>query len=139
VTGKTRICRDCLQAFEQFTYRSGRCGPCLKAYKRAYQASKRLDPKWVERRRAQERLFYLRNKRVLDEILKGCRCKECREADPRTLRFYDVNGRMLPMSQKVRKGAIEQIKQFAKTCQVMCFNCRAKLPKSRIRTQMMAA
>lgn len=137
--GEIRVCRDCSQGFEHFGAKGSRCQPCLKASKLACYERDKKNPKWVERTRAIARAKYLRNKQLIQAILKQCRCRDCRESDPRTLAFYDQQGKYLPVSNKIRRGSVETIKEYANQCLVLCFNCRAKLPMSRIHISMKAA
>src|ERR1051326_3170615 len=120
--GQIRICRDCMKEYEYFGAKGGRCHPCSKAHKRACYLEDSKNPLKVEGRKFRAKAAWARNKRVLNDILKACRCKDCREADPRTLAFYDDKLRLLPMGYKVKRCSVESLKQFARTSIVLCYN-----------------
>lgn len=128
--GTIRQCAKCPAQYEHFGQLMRLCRPCMNEYNRARMRKRAKDPVWVERRKKANRDRCHRNKLYVAELLKRSRCKQCREADHRTLRFYDNEGHLTPLHCEIhRRGSLKRLLTFiTDNCQVLCFNCRAKMP-----------
>ena len=137
--GDKRICKKCGQEYAHFGALMRLCREHLNEYGRESIRKRSRNPEWRDRQNWLRRQKRVRNKRAVEEILKTCRCKNCREADPRTLRFYDETGRLNPITEIVDGAhSIKVIREFLRKCVVLCFNCRAKQPRPRAGNEVAA-
>lgn len=126
--GDKRTCKYCLQDYAHFGAQLRACRPCLNKYNNASIRRRSQNPKWIARRNQLRRQKKIRNQAAVNDYLKGCRCKVCRESDPRTLRAYDDTGHLTPMRELINHGhSIKSLREHLIGSQVLCFNCRAKM------------